>query len=130
MGCFSLGDEAIKMVYSLISRHFGRNFILVVNQRVTVKFSGDGAFESGDGEFYENVAVKLVAKSRYISRKTMEHSLFHILWKTSSTLCGEYLPQYVEEKFHGMWKSELCGSLQLIRRLFAANVSFVGSQRS
>ena len=113
------------MVYSLISRHFGRNFILIVNQRVTVKFSGDGAFENGDGEFYENVAVKLVAKSRYISRKTMEHSLFHILWKTSSTLCGEYLPQYVEEKFHGMCKSELCGSLQLIRCLFTANVSFV-----
>ena len=127
---FSLGDEAIMIVHSLISRHFGWNFILVVNQRVTVKFSDDGAFENGDGEFYENVAVKLVAKSRYISRKTMEHSLFHILWKTSSTLCGEYLPQYVEEKFHGMWKSELCGSLQLIRCLFTANVSFVGSQRN
>ena len=60
----------------------------------------------------------------------MEYSLFHILWKTYSTLCGETLPQYVEEKFHGMWKSELCDGLQLIRRLFAANVSFVGSQRS
>ena len=115
------------IVHSLISRHFGWNFILVVNQFVTVKFSGDGAFENGDGEFYENVAVKLVAKSRYISRKTMEHSLFHILWKTSSTLCGEYLPQYVEEKFHGMWKSELCDGLQLIRCLFAANVSLFGS---
>ena len=114
------------IVHSLISRHFGRNFILVVNQFVTVKFSGDGAFENGDGEFYENVAVKLVVKSRYISRKTMEHSLFHILWKTSSTLCGESLPQYVEEKFHGMWKSELCGSLQLIRYLFTTNIPFVG----
>ena len=59
----------------------------------------------------------------------MEHSLFHILWKTSSTLCGETLPQYVEEKFHGMWKSELCDGLQLIRRLFAANVSLFGSYR-
>ena len=44
------------IVHSLISRHFGWNFILVVNQFVTVKFSGDGAFENGDGEFYENVA--------------------------------------------------------------------------
>ena len=124
---FSLGDEALKMVYSLVSRHFGRSFILVVNQRVTVKFFGDRAFENGDGEFYENVAVKLVAKSRYISRKTMEHSLFHILWKTSSTLCGEYLPQYVEEKFHSMWKSELLGTLPLIIGLFIANISFIGS---
>ena len=80
----------------------------------------------GEGEFYKNRAVKLAVKSRYISRKTMEHSLLHILWKTSSTLCGETLPQYVEEKFHGMWKSELCGSLQLIRYLFATNIPFVG----
>ena len=66
----------------------------------------------GEGEFYKNRAVKLAVKSRYISRKTMEHSLFHILWKTSSTICGESLPRgreiprYVEER---------------IMRLFTAN---------
>jgi hypothetical protein len=40
------------------------------------------------------------------------------MWKTNSTICGEVLPQYVEEKFHSIWKSEVYGTLQLISRLF------------
>jgi len=63
---------------------------------------------------FMQIPTELAVKSHLIHYRKPLYSLFHNMWKTSSTICGESLPQYVEEKFHSMWKSELCGALQLI----------------
>ena len=79
-------------------RHFGRNFILTDNQRITVKFLNEVWFYANIHRIsckkpsYSLLKAALFAFPQYVE------NIFHNMWRISSTICGREIPQHVEER--------------------------------